>query len=245
MARANSFTFPLLMDQPIRRRIGKSGPNDAERFAGDKERLSQQPRALRRGQGAGQKRRRDPGAPQDFIRHPISDARESFLHENNSLDRRPPVTIEERIHERSIECAGRNLGASGSPPFRFSLAVMKTHASKKTRVPENKGLPRLSQDEVIMFLRTKSRRLGSQFPGHAEMDPNPIAAGKFEKHSLAARVRAQQPATSQILHDSPRVAPAKYPFPRMQLHRDDALTQAAVPLLAKEFDLGQFGHRAK
>jgi hypothetical protein len=31
----------------------------------------------------------------------------------------------------------------------------------------------------------------------------------------------------------------------MKLHRGDLLTETAVPLLAKEFHLGQFRHRAK
>jgi hypothetical protein len=155
------------------------------------------------------------------------------------------MPIEERVHKCSIEFVRRNLGSSGTPPFRFALAMMKTHSSKEPRIPKNKSLPCLLQGEVIMFLRTKSRRLRPQFSGHAEMNPNPISAGKFEEHSFAARVRAHEPAPGQILHDLSRVAPAKYSFPRMQLHRDDLLAETGVPLLAKEFHLGQFGHRAK
>lgn len=187
MARANTVTLPLLVDEPISRRIGKRGPNDTERFACDKARLSQQPRASRRGQGAGRNQRRDPGSPQDFIRHPIADARESILHENNSLDRRPCVTIEERIYKRSIEFVGRNSRSSRSPPFRFARAIVKTHSPKETRIPENEGQPFLLQDEMVMFLRTEAGWLRSQFACHAEMDPNPISTSKFEKHSLASR----------------------------------------------------------
>jgi hypothetical protein len=200
---------------------------------------------LRRGQGTGQNRRSNLSAPQNFIRHPIADARESILHQNHSLDRRPPVTIEERIHKRSIEFSGRDLGSSGSPPFWLALSMMKPHSSKETRIPENECPPRLAQDEMVMVLRAKIRRLRPQFSGHAEVDPNPISARKFEEHSFAARVRAQKPAASQMPRDLPRIAPAKYPFPRMKLHRDDLLAETGVPLLAKEFHLGQFGHPTK
>jgi hypothetical protein len=31
----------------------------------------------------------------------------------------------------------------------------------------------------------------------------------------------------------------------MELHRVDLLAEAGVPLLAKKFHLGEFGHRAK
>jgi hypothetical protein len=48
-----------------------------------------------------------------------------------------------------------------------------------------------------------------------------------------------------MLHDFPRIAPAKNPFPWMEMHSADLLAEAAVPLLAKKFHLGQFGHRAK
>ena len=42
-----------------------------------------------------------------------------------------------------------------------------------------------------------------------------------------------------------RIAPAKNPFPRMELHRDDLLAEAGIPLLAKILDFGQFRHRGK
>ena len=47
MARTHACVLPLLMDKPIRRRIGEIGTDDAERFARDKLRLSEQLRALR------------------------------------------------------------------------------------------------------------------------------------------------------------------------------------------------------
>jgi len=31
----------------------------------------------------------------------------------------------------------------------------------------------------------------------------------------------------------------------MELHRDDLLAKAVIPLLSKKFDLGQFRHQAK
>jgi hypothetical protein len=48
-----------------------------------------------------------------------------------------------------------------------------------------------------------------------------------------------------MLYDLARVAPAKNPFSWMEMHRDDLLAKTAVPLFAKKFHLGQFGHRAK
>ena len=123
--------------------------------------------------------------------------------------------------------------------------MMKSHSAKETRIAENKSLLRLLQDEMIVFLWTEFGWLGPQFAAHPEMDPNPISGGKFEQHLLAACVGAQEPASSQVDRDFPRIGPAKNPFPRMELHRDDLLAKTAVPLLSKKFHLGQFRHRAK
>ena len=77
------------------------------------------------------------------------------------------------------------------------------------------------------------------------MDPNPIPGGEFEEHLFATRRGTQEAAAGQLLRDSSRVGPAKNPFSRMELDRDDLLAEAGVPLLSEKFHLGQFRHRAK
>jgi hypothetical protein len=123
--------------------------------------------------------------------------------------------------------------------------MMKSHSSKETRVPENKSLPRLLQDEMIVFLRVETGWFRPQFAAHPEMDPNPISAGEFKEHLFPSRKGTQKTAASELLHDAPRFSPAKNPFPGMELHRRDFLAEAGVPLLAKIFDLSEFRHRAK
>ena len=122
---------------------------------------------------------------------------------------------------------------------------MKSHSSKETRVAQNKNLLPLFQDEMIVFLRAEPGWLGPQFAAHAEVNSNPVSAGKFEKHLLASGVRTQKPASRQVHYNFPGIAPAKNPFPRMELHRDNLLAETAVPLPAKKLHLSQFGHRAK
>jgi len=85
------------MDQPIWRQIREIRPDDAERFARDKPRLSEQSRPLRSGQCAGRNRRRNLRAPKNFVCHPVSDSKEAALEQQDSLDRRTCVTIEERV----------------------------------------------------------------------------------------------------------------------------------------------------
>jgi hypothetical protein len=123
--------------------------------------------------------------------------------------------------------------------------MMKSNSPKETGIAQDQRLPCLLQDEMVVFLRAEHRWLGAQFAAHAEMDPNPISPGEFEQHLLPSRQGTQETATAQTAHDFPRVAPAKNPFTRMEVHREDFLAQAAVPLLSKEFHLGQFRHLAK
>lgn len=73
---------------------------------------------------------------------------------------------------------------------------MKSHAAKETRVPENKRLLRLLQNKMIVFLGAEAGWFRPQFAAHSEMDPNPISAGKFEKHLFPARKGTQESAAS-------------------------------------------------
>jgi hypothetical protein len=122
---------------------------------------------------------------------------------------------------------------------------MKSHSSKEARVAENESLPRLLQDKMVVFLRMESSGFRPQFAAHPEMNSNPIPRGEFEQHLLAARGRAQETASRQVGRHFLWIAPAKNPFPGMELHRHDPLAETCVPLLAKKFHLSQFRHLAK
>jgi hypothetical protein len=123
--------------------------------------------------------------------------------------------------------------------------MMKSHSSKETGVAQNKSLPRLLQDEVIVFSWAESGWLGPQFAAHPEMDSNPISGGKFEQHLLPSGKGTEEPASGEPANYLARIRLAKDPFSRMELHRDDLLIQAGVPLLAKKFHLGELGHRGR
>jgi hypothetical protein len=112
------------------------------------------------------------------------------------LDRRPRVAIEERVEKLAIELIGTNIGSSRSPPIRLGTALVKSHASKEPGIAENQCLPRLLQDEVIVFFRAESSWLGPQFATHPEMDSDPIAGGKSKQHLLSSGEGTQEPASA-------------------------------------------------
>jgi len=170
------------MDQPIARRVGEVGPDDAERFAGDELRLAEQTSALCGGERAGWRQRRDLRAPKNFVGHPVADTGETALQKQDGFDRRPGVAAQKCVEEFSIEIAGRDVWRSGAPPGRRRFSVMKPNPAEEAGIPENEGAFHLVENEVIVVFRAKSRRLNPQLSGHAEMDPDPVAARKFEEH---------------------------------------------------------------
>jgi len=196
MARTNAFTLPLLMDQPISWRIREIGTDDPQGFARDKPCLPEQSCAACSRQSSCRRGGRDPCAPKNFVRHPVPDSNETALQEQDRLDRRPRMTIEESVHKRAIELVRGEVGPSLAPPGRLGPALMKSHASEQTRIAQNKGLPRLLQDKVIVFLWTEPCWLRAQFTAHAEVDPNPVSPGKREQHLLAPSTGTQETPTS-------------------------------------------------
>ena len=118
MTRADAIAFPFLMDQPIARRIGEFGADDAERFTGDEARFVEQTDSLRCGELAGWRQWSDPRAPKNFVCHPVADAGETTLQEQHGFYRRPGMATEERVEEFLIERFGRDIRTAGAPPGR-------------------------------------------------------------------------------------------------------------------------------
>ena len=196
MTRTSSITLPLLMDQPISWWLGEIRTDDPQGFARDKPCLSEQACAGCSRQNSCRCGGRDPRTPKNLVRHPVPYSNETALQKQDSLDRRPRMTIEERVHKRAIELVRGDVGPSLAPPGRLGPALMKSHSSEQPRIAQNKGLPRLLQDKVIVFLWTEPCWFRAQFAAHAEVDPNPISPGKREQHLLAPSKGTQETPAS-------------------------------------------------
>ena len=120
--------------------------------------------------------------------------------------------------------------------------MMKSDATKESRIAEDQSALCLMEDEVVMFLRAKGLRLDAQFSSHAEMDSDPITAGKFEQHLFSPGERAEKSASGKLALNRAGVRAPENSFSRMQLHARDLLAEPRVPSPAKEFDFGELGH---
>ena len=70
--------------------------------------------------------------------------------------------------------------------------MMKADTAELALVGEGQSALLLKQNEVIVFVGLKVWRLDTDLAGHAEVNAEPIVAGKFEEHSFAARMRAEK-----------------------------------------------------
>src|SRR5205807_3162036 len=167
---------------------------------------------------------------------------ETFLQKKNRFYRGPRVASQERVEKIPIEGFRRDVGSTGAPPIRRRFAMMKSDATEKPRVAKNERAFRLLENEVVVFLGSKAGWFDAQFPSHSEMDPDPVASGKFEEHLFSPGLRTEKACAGQLADERPRVRSAKDALPRMELHANDRGAEPDVPLPAEKFYFGELRH---
>ena len=120
------------MDQPTPRRIGIIFAKRAQRFARDELCCTKERVALPRSQFAGRRGRMNPRAPENLIRHPITDSRETALHKQDGFDRRFAMSIQESLDELSVELLRNDFGNITRPPVRRRRSMMEADAAELT-----------------------------------------------------------------------------------------------------------------
>lgn len=123
--------------------------------------------------------------------------------------------------------------------------MVKSDATKEARVAEDEGSFRLMKNKMVVLLGSESRRLDAQFAGHAEMNADPVIAGKFEEHLFSPGLRPKKTSAGELADESPGVLAAKDALPRVKLHAHNLLPKAGVPLPAIVFDFSELGHEEK
>src|SRR4051794_15296200 len=138
-----------------------------------------------------------------------------------------------------------NVGPTGAPPTWRRFSAVKSHAAKEAGVAKDQGAFRLVKNKVVVLLRSESRRVDAQFPGHAEMNANPIGPGEFEEHLLSPGFGAQEPGACQVAGQGTRIRTPKDALSRVKLHAQNLLPKAGVPLSAIIFDFSELRHGEK
>jgi hypothetical protein len=77
------------------------------------------------------------------------------------------------------------------------------------------------------------------------MKADPVASREFEQHLFSPRFGAEKSAAGQFADDRPGIRAAKNPLLAVELDLQDFVPEPGVPLSAKKFDFGEFGHGEK
>lgn len=137
VARAFAFSAPALVKQPARRRVAERNANVFQRLAADKDGLLPQLVESAAFDGPARSSRVDPSAPQNFVGHPIADARKVLLEKKGGLDWQLSVPLEGTAQNLGRESSRSDRWRKSRPPWRLTFAVKENYAAKLARIAED------------------------------------------------------------------------------------------------------------
>ena len=143
----------------------------------------------------------DFGAPEDFVGHPVADAGEALLHEEDGFDRGAGAASQEFGDGGDGEGARRNWRGDRCPPGGRVGADVEEDAAEHAVVAEDEGRFAQGKDEVVVFSRGESGGLGGEFAGHAEVDAEPGVAAEAEEHLFRGGFGAEKFRTGECGFD--------------------------------------------
>ena len=186
----------------------------------------------------------DPGAPENFVGHPVADARKMVLHEQHCFDGRAAAALQKSRRAFVGELFGEHAGRERIPPGGRLGALVQTNAAKMPFVLKNERAAGLAKDEVIVFTRSfLGAGLAAQFAAHAQMNAQPEVGRKVEKHLFAASLGIEQALTGQELPQEISISVAEHAdFGASDEHFQHGMVQTGIPLAAAVFDFGEFRH---
>ncbi len=233
--------FPAVMEEPGVRRVFPAFADGFEGLAGNLAGFFPEGGGFFRCEGAAAAGGEEAGAPEDFVGHPVADAGEALLHEEDGFDRGLLAAGEEGGDGVLGKIRSGDLRRQGGPPVRVRLAGTEQDAAKEAEVGEDERDGFFVKDEVVVFGGLKVGGGGVELAGHAQMDAERGGA-EAKEHLLAVRGGAEELRAGESLFHRGQVDPAKEAGFRMAGDAEDFAADPGVPLLAEIFHLGEFRH---
>ncbi len=182
------------------------------------------------------------GLPKNFVGHPVADAGEKLLHEEEGLEGgagAPGTNLSQ------IGCGefGREDGwGELGPPSGGTRGDGKANAAKEAGIAKNERVTGCAQNEMVVGARPMERGGGEEAAGHAEMEAEPSIGAEAKKHLLPVSVRGAQGATANFPGEKSGGGPTKNAFVGLQVNGGNFLAYARIPFLTKVFHFSEFGH---
>ena len=243
-ARAASAGFPTVGKEPVFG-ISPVVVDDAHGGAADPTHSLPEALGLRGFERAGGCGRMEAGAPEDFVGHPVADAREVFLHEEHGFERGAAAAFEEAGEARERKFLGKNAWGERRPPGGWFGALVEAHAAEVAFVLEDEGMGGLVEDEMIVLARGVVRKeFTAEFAAHAEMNAQPEIVGELEEHLFAAGLGGEEFFAGELGAKSGGVGVTEdADLGSGEANGKDGLAKTRVPLAAAVFDFGEFRHK--
>ncbi len=119
----------------------------------------------------------------DFVRHPVADAGEPGLIEQEGLQRAAGVALQGAGDAGGGELGTEDFRGQGLPGSRRGgRGFIQADAAEHAEVAEDEGGRLGIEDEVVVGRGRVLRRAGEEFASHAEVAAQPEAAREFEEH---------------------------------------------------------------
>lgn len=233
--------FPAVMEEPGVRRVFPAFADGFEGLAGDLAGFFPEGCGFFRREGAAAAGGEEAGAPENFVGHPVADAGEALLHEEDGFDRGLLAAAEEGGDGVLGEFRRGDLRGQSGPPVGVGFAGVEEDAAKEAEVGEDERDGFFVKDKVVVPGGLEVGSGGVEFPGHAEMKAERGGA-EAEEHLLAVRGGAEELRAGEGLFHRGQVDPAKEAGFGMDGDAEDFAADPGVPLLAEIFHLGEFRH---
>ena len=180
--------------------------------------------------------------PEDFIGHPISNAGEIALVEEEGLEGESGMAGEGGAHLGGGELLTAGGGRHFAPPRRGRFAFVDAESAEHAGIAEGEGGGPGEEDEVIVPAGRVVGREAEHFPAHAEMTTEPDLSGKGEEHLFAMGVGDLERGSGEGGGQGFGGFSAEDAGPGVEVHTEDLRPQAGVPDFAIIFHFGEFRH---
>lgn len=232
ITRTPSAILPPVIEKPCVRKVAPSRPHDGHGPAAYMSGLSEKYTDIITIQPPGSCCGMQPGAPENFVGHPIAHAWEDALIKQEGFKRRtgPPGSVSG--HQGHVEVARQNLRRQGLPPRGLGLMGIKPQGAEHPRIAENERASPLAKNQMIVPSGDMIRRLRGQFAGHPEVQAQTRPL-ELKQHLLPVCADAGEPPPGQGPDEILRVHRPENPRPLPAEDHRHAMPEPRRPLTGK------------
>ena len=181
-------------------------------------------------------------APANLVRHPVADAREAGLVENEGFEAGARAFFQKLTHAGEGEAAVEDFGGKACP--RLGILV-EMSAAELAVVVVNEGEVGEPKEEVVVLVGLVVGGSDGKAAGHSEMDlegEDLVLLLKSEEKPLAVRAAGDHLSAGEGGLNGDRGSVAVDPGLRVGLDRDHLFPQRRGPNTAGKFDFSEFRH---